>query len=106
MGVGWEWGIRAILPQRGWGREIGEIALLFILMKEGGEVEQTNFPNYEPLRMGDMPEVEVVKSEESPTGVGEPGLPPLAPALANAVYAATGRRVTKLPFTASGVKFA
>ena len=79
-----------------------------ITLKEGGEVEQTNFPNYEPLRMGDMPEVEVVivKSEESPTGAGEPGLPPLAPALANAVYAATGRRVTKLPFTASGVKFA
>ena len=79
-----------------------------IVLKEGGEVAQSNFPDYEPLRIGDMPEVEVVivKSDESPTGVGEPGLPPLAPALANAIYAATGQRVTKLPFAANGVKFA
>ena len=79
-----------------------------ITMREGGEVEQTNFPNYEPLRIGDMPEVEVaiVKSEESPSGVGEPGTPPAAPALANAIYAATGKRVNKLPFSANGVRFA
>ena len=79
-----------------------------VTLAEGGLVEQTNFPNYEPLRMSDMPEVEVaiVKSEESPTGVGEPGVPPIAPALANAIYAATGRRVNKLPFSANGVKFA
>ena len=79
-----------------------------ITLAEGGEVEQANFPDYEPLRMSDMPAVEVaiVKSGESPTGVGEPGTPPIAPALANAIYAATGRRVTKLPFSANGVKFA
>jgi len=66
-----------------------------------GVVDQANFPDYEPLRMADMPKVEVhiVSSKADPTGVGEPGLPPLAPALANAIHAATGKRVTTLPFT-------
>lgn len=73
-----------------------------------GEVDQTNFPDYEPLRISDMPEVEVhiVASTEAPTGVGEPGVPPVAPALANAIHAATGKRVLKLPFTKSGIEFA
>jgi len=73
-----------------------------------GVVDQANFPDYEPLRMADMPKVEVhiVSSKADPTGVGEPGLPPLAPALANAIHAATGKRVTTLPFTDAGVSFA
>lgn len=72
-----------------------------------GIVDQFNFPDYEPLRITDMPIVEthIVPSAEAPTGVGEPGLPPAAPALANAIYAATGVRVTKLPFVDHGVTF-
>lgn len=73
-----------------------------------GEVDQFNFPDYEPLRITDMPEVEVhiVASSEAPTGVGEPGVPPVGPALANAIYAATGTRVSQLPMTESGITFA
>ncbi len=73
-----------------------------------GEVDQSNFPDYEPLRITDMPEVEVhiVASSEAPTGVGEPGVPPAGPALANAIFAATGKRITRLPMTDSGVEFA
>ncbi|OED38154.1 dehydrogenase [Chromatiales bacterium (ex Bugula neritina AB1)] len=73
-----------------------------------GVVEQGNFPQYEPLRITDMPDIEVhiVESDKAPTGVGEPGLPPAGPALANAIYAATGKRVTRLPMTSSGITFA
>lgn len=73
-----------------------------------GIVDQTNFPQYKPLRITDMPDVEVhiVESNAAPTGVGEPGLPPAGPALANAIYAATGKRVTQLPMESSGIKFA
>jgi isoquinoline 1-oxidoreductase beta subunit len=65
-----------------------------------GEVDQSNFNDYEPLRIDDMPQVEVhiVASGEAPTGVGEPGVPALAPAVSNAVFAATGKRLRSLPF--------
>jgi isoquinoline 1-oxidoreductase beta subunit len=65
----------------------------------GGVVDQANFDTYEPLRMSDMPKVEVhiVSSTEQPTGVGEPGVPPVAPAVANAVFRATGKQVRELP---------
>ncbi len=74
---------------------------------EDGEVVEENFPDYEPLRLSDMPEVEVhmVASPAKPTGVGEPGVPPIAPAVANAIFAATGKRIFTLPFTDSGVEF-
>ena len=64
-----------------------------------GHVEQSNFHDFEMLRMNEMPEVEVVivPSTEAPTGVGEPGVPPVAPAVANALAAATGRRIRTLP---------
>lgn len=64
-----------------------------------GAVQQSNFHNYELLRMNEIPEIEVhiLESAEAPTGVGEPGVPPLAPALANAVYAASGQRLRQLP---------
>lgn len=67
---------------------------------EGGRVAQSNFHDYVPLRIEEMPEVEVhiVDSSEPPTGVGEPGTPPIGPAVANAVYNATGRRIRNLPF--------
>lgn len=69
-----------------------------ITLKEG-RVEQSNFHDYQVLRMNEMPAVEVhiVASAENPTGVGEPGVPPLAPALANALFAATGVRLRTLP---------
>jgi isoquinoline 1-oxidoreductase subunit beta len=64
-----------------------------------GKVDQSNFHDYEVLRMSEMPvvEVHIVPSTEAPGGVGEPGLPPAAPALVNAIYAATGKRLRKLP---------
>ncbi len=66
-----------------------------------GEVDQWNFPDYEPLRIGDigMIETHIVPSDEAPSGIGEPGTPPAAPAVANAVHAATGIRMTSLPFS-------
>ncbi|MDE5176986.1 xanthine dehydrogenase family protein molybdopterin-binding subunit [Vibrio fluvialis] len=70
-----------------------------ITLGEGGMVEQSNFHNYQVLRMNQMPDVEVhiVPSAEAPSGVGEPGVPPIAPAVANAVAAATGQRLHTLP---------
>lgn len=64
-----------------------------------GRVEQSNFHDYPLLRIDEMPEVDVhiVPSREAPSGVGEPGTPPIAPAVANAVFAATGRPVRRLP---------
>ena len=72
-----------------------------ITLKEG-RVEQSNFHDFQVLRLNEMPKVEVhiVPSAANPTGVGEPGVPPLAPALANALFAATGVRLRKLPFPA------
>jgi len=65
-----------------------------------GAVDQGNFDSYDVLRINEMPQVEVhiVPSQESPTGVGEPGVAPIGPALANAVYAATKKRIRVLPF--------
>jgi isoquinoline 1-oxidoreductase subunit beta len=70
---------------------------------ENGRVQQHNFYDYPMLRMFESPEIEVhiVPSELSPTGVGEPSVPPVAPALANAIFAATGKRVRRLPIRAS-----
>jgi isoquinoline 1-oxidoreductase beta subunit len=70
---------------------------------EGGRVEQSNFHDYQVLRIDQMPEVEVyiVPSAEPPTGVGEPATPVIAPAVANAVYAATGQRLRRLPLRLS-----
>jgi isoquinoline 1-oxidoreductase beta subunit len=73
----------------------GEVTL------DKGKVEQSNFHDYRVLRIEEMPAVEVhiVQSSAAPTGVGEPGVPPIGPAVANAVFAATGRRIRNLPFT-------
>ncbi|EEE39006.1 twin-arginine translocation pathway signal [Rhodobacteraceae bacterium KLH11] len=73
----------------------------------GGAVDQSNFPDYEPLRISDIGaiEVHIVASAEAPSGIGEPGTPPAAPALANAIAAATGPHVTHLPMSDNGVSF-
>jgi isoquinoline 1-oxidoreductase subunit beta len=65
-----------------------------------GQVDQTNYDSYLPLRIEEMPKVEtyIVPSEATPSGVGEPGVPPIGPAVANALAAATGKRVRILPF--------
>ncbi|MGI8898624.1 MAG: molybdopterin cofactor-binding domain-containing protein [Pyrinomonadaceae bacterium] len=64
-----------------------------------GRVQQRNFHDYQMLRINEAPQIEVyiVPSTEKPTGVGEPGVPPVAPAVANAIFAATGKRIRKLP---------
>ena len=66
---------------------------------KNGRVEQSNFHDYPLLRMDEMPEivVAIVPSQENPGGVGEPGTPPIAPAVANAVFKATGKRLRRLP---------
>ena len=65
-----------------------------------GRVMQSNFHDYAPLRFSEMPQVEVhiVASSEAPTGIGEPGTPPIAPAVANAVFKLTGKRLRRMPF--------
>lgn len=65
-----------------------------------GAVVQSNFHDYGLLRMSEAPEIEVhiIPSKATPTGVGEPGTPPIAPAIGNAFFAATGKRLRKLPF--------
>jgi isoquinoline 1-oxidoreductase beta subunit len=78
----------------------GLSAVLFgeITLKDG-RVEQTNFGDYRVLRMNESPKIEVhlIKNTEAPGGIGEPGTSCLMPALTNAVYAATGKRIRKLP---------
>lgn len=73
-----------------------------ITLKDG-RVQQKNFHDYQMLRMFEAPEIEVyiVPSKENPTGVGEPGVPPVAPALTNAIFAATDKRIRRLPIRAS-----
>ena len=75
----------------------GEITL------ENGQVQQSNFHDYAPLRMNECPaiDIDIIKSADAPGGVGEPGTPPIAPAVANAVFAATGQRLRSLPLKLS-----
>jgi isoquinoline 1-oxidoreductase subunit beta len=75
---------------------VGEITL------KNGRVEQSNFHNYRVLRMNETPVIDVhlVKSTAAPGGIGEPGTSALMPAMANAIFAATGKRLRKLPVAA------
>lgn len=76
------------------------IALMSELTAAGGKVQQTNFNGYQVARMNQAPQVinvHIVKSDAPPAGVGEPGVPPIAPAICNAIFAATGKRIRNLP---------
>jgi len=76
-----------------------------ITLKDG-VVQERNFDTYEPTRMSEMPvvEVHIMPSTAAPTGIGEPGVPVIAPAISNAVFAATGRRLRSLPLDLDGLK--
>ena len=76
-----------------------------ITLKDGA-VEQSNFNDYPVLRMNQAPKIEVyvVASKEKPSGVGEPGVPPIAPAVCNAIAALTGKPVRALPLSSQGIK--
>jgi isoquinoline 1-oxidoreductase beta subunit len=78
----------------------GEITL------KNGRVEQTNFDTYQMLRMNEAPaiEVHIVKSPEPPGGMGETGTSAIVPAIANAIFAATGKRLRKMPVDGSALK--
>lgn len=84
----------------GIGYGLGHALYAELTLGEGGVVQQTNFDSYRSLRIGEMPDIEVaiIPSTEKPSGVGEPGVPPIAPAVANAWRKLTGKAVRRLPF--------
>jgi isoquinoline 1-oxidoreductase subunit beta len=86
------WGLSAVLR--------GQITL------DNGRVQQSNFHDYPMVRINEAPalEVHLVESQEEPGGVGEPGVPPLAPAVCNAIFAATGKRIRRLPISLTDLK--
>jgi isoquinoline 1-oxidoreductase beta subunit len=83
-------------------------ALAGAITLKDGMVEQSNFHDYPVVRMNQMPRIEthIVPSGEKPSGVGEPGTPVIAPALANAILALEGKPLRALPLSAQGVSFA
>ena len=87
----------------GIGFALGAVLFGDISLEKGGKVAQSNFHDYRVLRISEMPKVEVhiLPSSNPPSGVGEPGVPPTGPAVANAVAALTGQRIRVLPMTNS-----
>jgi isoquinoline 1-oxidoreductase beta subunit len=78
------------------------VALLGEITAADGRIQQSNFNNYRVARMNESPlqtHVHLIESGAQPTGVGEPGVPPMAPALCNAIFAATGKRIRELPLS-------
>ena len=75
------------------------LGLIVVLFLKNGRVEQSNFDNYRALHINEAPMIEVyiVDSDEAPGGIGEPGTSALFPAVTNAIFAATGIRLRKLP---------
>ena len=88
----------------GIGFGLGAILHSTITLGENGAVQEGNFDDYPTLRISEMPQVEVtiITSDEAPTGVGEPGVPPIGPAVANAWRALTGQRTRALPMIQAG----
>src|SRR6185295_8000931 len=83
-------------------------ALFDEITLDKGRVQQTNFNNYPVLRMNEAPQIDIVlvPSTEKPGGIGEPATALVGPAMANAIFAATGKRVRRMPFTAQAVQTA
>jgi isoquinoline 1-oxidoreductase subunit beta len=81
-------------------------ALYGAITFKNGRVEQNNLDTYPLLRIGEMPlvEVHILESNEPPSGIGEPGTPPIAPAVTNAIFAATGKRIRRLPIDQEALK--
>jgi isoquinoline 1-oxidoreductase beta subunit len=78
------------------------LALMGEITATAGKIDQSNFNNYPVVRMNEAPletRVYIVESDAPPAGVGEPGVPPFAPALCNAIFAATGKRIRELPLS-------
>ena len=73
---------------------------------DNGVVQEDNFHEYEVMRISATPEIDVhfIESEYAPTGIGEPALPPLAPAVTNAIFAATGTRIRTMPLSKAGFR--
>jgi isoquinoline 1-oxidoreductase beta subunit len=88
-----------------WGTSI---ALLEKATMENGGIQQTNFDGYTPMRMSQMPEIDIsiIANGEPAVGCGEPAVTVIAPAIANAIFNAVGARVRSLPITAEAVKAA
>lgn len=84
---------------------LSTMALQEITMSNG-RIEQDNFHQYPVMRIAATPEIEVhfIQSDNKPTGLGEPALPPLAPAVTNAIFAATGERIRTMPLSKVGYK--
>jgi isoquinoline 1-oxidoreductase beta subunit len=97
----------AVMPDNVKAQTEGNVVMgLSTALKSGinivkGEVQETNFHAFNPLRINETPtiEIHVMPSEEAPSGAGEPGLPPIAPALCNAIFNLNGNRIRKLPFS-------
>ncbi len=89
----------------GVGFALGPVLRNAITLTEG-RIDQSNFDGYEPLRFSEMPVVEthIVASDQPPTGIGEPAVPPTAPAVCNAIFAATGVRLRSLPLDLAQLK--
>jgi isoquinoline 1-oxidoreductase beta subunit len=76
------------------------VGLMGEITASGGRIKQSNFDGYPVARINQAPietHVHIVTSDAAPAGVGEPGVPPIAPAICNAIFAATGKRVRELP---------
>ena len=76
------------------------LAMLGEITAANGRIVQSNFNNYLVARMDDAPvetHVQIIQTDAPPAGVGEPGVPPMAPAICNAIFAATGKRIRELP---------
>lgn len=89
----------------GVGYGLGAVLFDEITLGKGGKIMQSNFHDYRSLRINEMPDVkvEIIASTEKPTGVGEPGTPPVGPAVANAWRRLTGQPVRRLPIVPAGV---